>query len=311
MPRTPATKVGKSKRTPAKHAFMDKLFGREIGSANRNPMFNSIAWYDLTAGDGVASEADREWKRSCSPGILANHAQWVHPSWIRRGIPPKPVTVHMYERARATFQTLLDNLSRELPTLGYDEITEGHWQAGKDGHVNLFVHHAPADTATIDHVTQHTAVMLVNDPNNVSQWACPAPLLGSLYQRSPCTLMLSTMGCNPAGLKRSNRDERARWYENTNAQISIRANWHDNYLCAIDRDADQWAYLLTAPRKWCEVAEEDAHKAFNGHGLVLADAWMGLNPQGFKRIADRLFLTKDELEASCQPMITGLTESTP
>lgn len=285
---TMRTTVGRSPRTPAKHDLMYALFSREIGSAQVNPMFDDIAWYDLTAGDGVP--IDRDWHRSCSPGILAHHARWVAP---RR--TPKPVTVHLYERAANTYADLVANLAANLPGLGYTQTDDATWRQGT---ATMTAHHAPANTATFDHVGPRTAVMLANDPNNVDQWACPEVLLDNLCRRSRYTLMLSTMGCNAAGLKREGRIERDRWFDHVRAQINARAAWHDCHLSAIQRDAHQWAYLITAPSVWQQGIEQDARKAFGRYGFTLDEAWFGRQRDTFQEIIERLFLTRSEREAS-------------
>lgn len=297
MPKTKPTVVGRSgDRTPAKHGLMDKIAGREAGViqyGDRGADFLDGAWYDLTAGDGAATE-NEDWHRSCSPGILAYHAKYAP-----RGREAKPITVHLHERAPQTFAKLLTNLDRNLPNLPgpgprYVRVAGNQWRAG---HVTYTVHNTPADTATAAHVGLQTAVMLFNDPNNVSQWACPRPLLAELCDRSRWVLMLSTMGCNPAGLKRAKPDERKRWYEHVRSQLDAMANWHDCYLAAIERDKSQWAYLITAPKKWQDSIEEDADKAFGRFGLSLDPAWRKGDAERFDTLLHGLFLTRAELEA--------------
>lgn len=280
--------VGRSEqRTPAKHDLLNSVLGREVGVGACRSKFSDLAWYDLTAGDGAAIDRE-EWHRGCSPGLFAAHARYTVP-----GVSPKPVIVHMYERAAGTYVQLVENLSARLPELGYAPIGDGLWQRGR---VSLSVHHAEAHTATTAHVGARTAVMLVNDPNNVDQWACPAGLLSDLNRRSPYVCLVSTMGCNAAGLKRLHLTERMRWYDHLNAQLAARAPWHDCYLAAVERDASQWAYLITAPASWREQVSKGAHKAFRAHGLSLDDAWLGETPDRFRVIVDRLFLRASERE---------------
>jgi hypothetical protein len=285
--------TGRSKRTPAKHDLMTKLFGREIGAAHMLPFVSELLWLDLTAGDGLPSEPDREWHRSCSPGILAYLARFPD----RYGVPQavKPTRVVLHERQARTFHDLLiPSLAERLPELGYKRVDDAQWECGP---VTLQALNADGALADLSAIRPSTAVMVSNDPNAIVDWAMPGGMPEDIRGRTLCFLGISTMGCNPAGLKRLPPEQRAGWYDHVNSMISkIRAG-HDLFIAAIERDDSQWAYLITAPTKWREATERDAVKAFDRHGMNLRHAWWRTNNTEFRDIVDILFLTRGERSA--------------
>lgn len=292
MPR-PKETTGRSKRTPAKHDLMNKLYGREVGSAMRNPAITDLVWPDLTAGDGVASEADQAWHRSCSPGILAHHARWAYVC--------KPITILLHERAARTYATLLTNLTEQLPHLGYQQLDEAEWSA-REGLVRLHALHRDGQDADLSIITRSTAVMLNNDPNAIIDWAMPEWMPEQIRKATPWFLGISTMGCNAAGLKRLSREERHDWYGHIESMIRGLPRYHDIYLAAIERDASQWAYLVTSPTAvsytcdWRTETEDAARSAFNKLGMSLRTGWWRTQPQTFTDLCHELFLTRGERE---------------
>jgi hypothetical protein len=102
------------------------------------------------------------------------------------------------------------------------------------------------------------------------------------------------MGCNPAGLKRLDWEQRQGWYNHIGAQIGALRRHHDLYLAAIERDDAQWAYLITAPARWRAETEDLAAKAFTKHGMTLQTAWWRTESDRFRSMADVLFKTKQE-----------------
>lgn len=286
----PKPTTGRSKRTPAKHDLMTKLYGREVGAAHQIPQITELVWLDLTAGDGLPSESDREWRRSCSPGILAYLARFPRGN----GGPPqatKPTLVLLHERQARTYVTLLENLGTHLPLLGYQRVAENEWHCGP---VVLRAVNADGGTADLSMIRRSTAVMVSNDPNAIVDWAMPPGMPAEIAARTPWHLGLSTMGCNPAGLKRLDWETRQGWYSHIQSQITALRSHHDLYLTAIERDDAQWAYLITAPAKWREGTESCANAAFLKHGMALRTAWCRSQFENFRDIADVLFKTKSE-----------------
>lgn len=281
------TTAGSSNRTPCKHQLMSRVFGREIGALS-TPKFAHVPgafWVDLTAGDGVAANGE-EWTKNCSPGILAHHARFQRNA--------KPVVVILYEKAPQTFVKLLGNLDANLPGLGYRQESETGWSCGP-ARITAF----NADSATFDPyvIPADWAVHIVNDPNAINTWAMDPDLMAAVKGRSWACLGMSTMGCNAAGLKRLNRAERDGWYGHVVAQIRGLHSHHDLLLAAIKRDAHQWAYLLTAPRRWKLEVAADACGAFAKGGFELECVWLRDNEGSFEVLLDRLFLTSGERDA--------------
>lgn len=287
--------TGRSKRTPAKHSLMSKLFGREVGAAHSHPKISDLVWLDLTAGDGVPSEQDRGWHESCSPGLLAYHARFPRG---RMGPPRafKPVTVVLHERQARTYALLLDNLARQLPALGYHRASEIEWTCGP---VRLVALNADGATADLSLISDRSAVMVSNDPNAIVDWAMPETMPQAIRNRTPWFLGISTMGCNAAGLKRLPRDQRQGWYGHVGSMVNGLPQYHDLYLAAIERDASQWAYLVTSPNAnngcdWRGETEKAAGNSFGIHGMRLRSAWWRTAAEDFRGICHELFLTQDE-----------------
>lgn len=282
-----STTAGTSERTPCKHQLMDKIFGREIGalSTRRLAQVPGAFWLDLTAGDGVAANGG-EWIKNCSPGILARHAKW--------GRNVKPVEVVMYEKAPNTYRTLLDNLTEQLPILGYVRESENIWT---HGHARLVV--LNHDSATFDPawIPSGWAVQVVNDPNSINTWAMNPGLMAAVKEGRWTCLGMSTMGCNVAGTKRLDREDRNGWYGHVKAQVRGLHVHHDLLLAAIERDASQWAYLITAPAVWKQEVTQDADAAFGAGGYTLRKQWLREDPVAFGLLLDHLFLTSDERAA--------------
>lgn len=296
--------VGFSKnRTPAKHCLMCKLYGREIAVVHKNPSITDSVWYDQSAGDGVAALGG-EWIKNCSPGILAYYARYPERIGGRltgRLLATKPVRLELFEKSDAIYALLLDNLARELPNLGYEKDAEDDWSCGP---VRLRVHNRSGAEADLSLIGPNTAVRVNNDPNKISDWVMPPNMPGDIRKITPWFLGICTMGCNVGGLKRLLRDhpeEAERWYALVRSVQTGLPRHHDLYLCAIDRDASQWAYLIIAPKAtqsgtdWKASTQRDAASCFEKQGMKLRDAWLRDNQPKFNEILDYLFtIQKDK-----------------
>lgn len=276
--------VGRSGRTPAKHELMRSIVGREVGVAGTMSAVNRLVWYDLTAGDGIPADG-LDWARNCSPGILATHA-------VKS---TKPVDVRMYEIKPATFDRLLASLAEHLPGLGYAQAADNTWTYGT--RVVLSAANVSGATAYLDGISRTDAVLAVNDPNAITDWAIRPTFADELRALTPWSRSLSTMGCNPAGLKRLPHEDRLPWFDLIAQQEAALPAYRDLLLAAIEGDDAQWAYLLCEPVKWRETQQRVASSAFGKHGYSLDMAWYRTEPVAFDALKQRLFLTRKERAA--------------
>lgn len=274
--------VGKSYRTPAKHALMCSISGKEIGVSMNHTGIDRLLWLDLTAGDGVVEE-ELAWEKNCSPGIAANHAR----------NSTKPVTVMLHEIKPNTFDVLERSVADHLPGLGYF-YSNGAWRCGQ-AEVRL----VPGSGSKVDvsTVTHRTAVLTTNDPNAITDWAMRDTFAAEVRSRTRWFRSISTMGCNPAGLKRLEPEVRRGWYGLIRQQQENLPRHHDLFLAAIEKDDAQWAYLIDDPTAWRVVSQRMAETAFGRNGMTIESAWYRDEPERFAAMLDRLFLTKKERAA--------------
>lgn len=276
--------VGRSGRTPAKHELMRSIVGREVGAAGAITAIDRLVWFDLTAGDGIPADG-LEWDKNCSPGILAGHA----------AKSVKPVDLRLFEIKPATYDRLLASLAAQLPGLGYVQTDANVWTLGTL--VVLSAVNASGATAAVDGIGRRDAVLAVNDPNAITDWAIRPSFAAELLGRTPWSRSLSTMGCNPAGLKRPPYEERVNWFDLIARQQSALPGYRDLLLAAIEGDDAQWAYLLCDPLRWRETQQRMAATAFAKHGYSLDMAWFRTARPAFEALKERLFLTKKERAA--------------
>lgn len=277
--------VGRSRRTPAKHALMNSIYGKEVGVVGWSRHHQAIqrhVWKDLTAGDGIP-ENGLEWRANCSPGINAYHATKAH----------RPVDIELYEIQPATFDRLIDSLEHNLPGLGYVRTGETTW-AFRDSVTLRAICGSGADVPVAD-IRQTDAVLVSNDPNAITTWAMRPTFAQEVTDRAWCFRSISTMGCNPAGLKRSDPAVRAGWFELIRQQEAALPRHRDLLLTAIEGDASQWAYLLGEPAKWRSTMEKVVAGAFKRYGYSMEMAWHRSDLGSFEALKARLFLTRSEL----------------
>jgi len=274
--------VGRSWRTPAKHGLMNDIVGREVGAANSIDKITRLRWDDLTAGDGVVSD-DLVWRENCSPGILAHHGRKAK----------KPLRITLFEIKPATYDRLLSNLSEQLPRLGY-ERANGGWCYG--GLVELRSVLGNGAEVRLDGIRRSDAVLVSNDPNAITDWAMRPGFPAEVDGRTPWFRNVSTMGCNPAGLKRLDRQTREGWFPLLADQEASLPRHRDLLLAAIRRDDAQWAYLLCEPVKWRERVEREVANEFRRHGKDVDLAWFRTQRDHYEDVKLRLFLTKTERE---------------
>lgn len=277
--------VGTSERTPAKHALMNSIYGKEVGVVGWSRYHQGIqrhVWKDLTAGNGV-TDNDVDWKSNCSPGINAHHATKAQ----------RPVDVELYEIQPATFDRLLGSLADNLPTLGYVRVAETGWRFRDQ--VSLRAICGSGADAPVSDIRKTDAVLVSNDPNAITTWAMRPTFAQEIADRAWCFRSISTMGCNPAGLKRSDPSVRAGWFDLIKQQEAALPDHRDLLLTAIEGDASQWAYLLGEPSKWRSTMEKVVTGAFKRYGYSMEMAWHRADSGSFEALKSRLFLTRSEL----------------
>ena len=300
-------KVGKSQVTPCKHDLLNKLLGRESGvlTTPKLATIKRVFWYDLTAGDGVpVSGIPQDQERSdllggvvnnsrpfatgCSPGIMLHHAKFFGTR------NKKPLVVNGFEIQPETWVRLQSNLRRELECNGWQK-TENDAPCWEFGSAKAQYHCVDAK-AKVPHPEAQlstSAVFIYNDPNSITQW-CLAEEFMDLCPKF--TTSLSTLGCNANGLKRAPRATREQWFERTELIASALQHWHDLCLFSVG-NADQWAYLISAPLEWRERITADCHKAHAKSGIAKKPEveWLKADSDAFRRLERKLFLTKTEL----------------
>jgi len=281
--------VGRSWRTVAKHGLMRSFVGQEVGvlaAKHAEWEITRAGLYDLTAGDGIAPD-HTQWIHGCSPGILANHATHL----------PIPAVVRLHEIQPATYDRLLDSLATHLPTLGYTKNAADRWLYEANGaQVELVAINgsgSDADTSLI-RWGDKDAVLTLNDPNAITEWAMRPTYAQEIRERTWCARSLSTMGCNPAGIKRLDISERLQWFDLIQAQQDALPPYRDLLLAAIERDEAQWAYLICDPGKWRAKTESVVRTAFSKVGRTVAMSWYRANPDQFEETKRSLFFTQRE-----------------
>ncbi|MGW7688900.1 hypothetical protein ACWGMA_08400 [Streptomyces asiaticus] len=284
--------VGRSWRTHAKHELMSSFIGQEVGVVNHALRdMKRLVWIDLTAGDAARVDNVKKWHEGCSPGILAWHA--AHSQ--------KPVGIFLHEIQDATYDRLLGNLERHLPEFGYAREDENTWRIGN--RVVIRAHNVTGQQADVSFIQKSDAVFVLNDPNAITEWAMRDNFAQEITTRTWCFRSLSTMGCNPAGLKRLEKEERLHWFSFPDTQERALPRYRDLVLAAIDRDEAQWAYLLSTSEKWRGKTEAVFKTAFRKCGRTAAMAWLRENPDQFAETKRTLFLTKKELRESNNPTL--------
>lgn len=277
--------VGRSWRTPIKHDYLAYVIGQECGAAPKVGAKRGF-WYDLTAGDAAPVTGER-WEESCSPGILAYYAKGCH----------IPVQVRLYENAASTYGRLIENLSRHLPGHGYEQASTNMWAHPMSGSTITANFGSGAD-ADVSDIQNDDAVFVINDPNAITEWAMRPAFAAEIGARTWLSRNLSTMGCNPAGLKRLDITERINWFDHVRQQQQALPSYRDLSLAVLDNDEAQWAYLVTTSRhaSWVDKTTAAARRSAKTSGRTLTVKWWRQDHDGFDDLLLKLFLTKRELK---------------
>lgn len=272
--------VGTSPRTPMKHDLLWSLVAKENGviHIDKHWLFRSGVYQtvDLCAGcgDRPAVEKLTKAKALSSPSIFFHHANWLLTK-AREDIAPH---VSLVEKAQNTSESLKQNVLQYCGDVDYCI----HDCNASDIDLNTFWH------------PQVKAAFILNDPNTVIDFALTGPILDSA---PTYTTTLSTLGCNPRGIKRLSRDQRTGWFERIQEVVNFVPAWHDAMIVKLNRDEAQWAYLLTGPLRWFddETYQKTCQSAFSAWRRGIALARYKTEGRAFMEICEELFLTKKEL----------------
>lgn len=287
--------VGRSWRTYAKHEIMNAIIGKEAGVCRVSHDVCCLDWIDLTAGDAAQIDGE-EWHRTSSPGLLAYHAS----EFAKRS--QKPINIYLHEIQDATFDRLLRNLDLQLPALGFTRRDNTVWM---NSHVSAYATVAiiarnwSGQDADIRGLVEGGAVLVLNDPNAITEWAMRPNFMADIYERGIWRARsLSVMGCNPSGIKRLPPDERRGWFHHLRTQEKGLPGYHDLLLAAIEKDDAQWAYLLQTPRKWQNESERVMARAFASltPARTVALSTFRSNRENYECAKANLFTTKRERE---------------
>lgn len=279
--------VGRSWRTPIKHDYLWSIVGEEAGVIPHHSARYGIRrgiWYDLTAGDAAPVDG-LPWERACSPGILAHHAALCR----------IPIDVRLHEIQTGTFDRLIGNLSDQLPRLGFTLNGPAAW-IHPSSKATVTAHNASGAEADVADVDGEAGVFVVNDPNAITEWAMRPTFAAELAARTRWSRCLSTMGCNPAGIKRLAIAERINWFAAVHEQQLALPGYRDLSLAALDRDEAQWAYLVATSDKWRDKTDQAARKSAKNCNRSVSIAWWRQDGDQFTDLLLRLFLQRSELK---------------
>lgn len=291
QPITEPTTVGRSHRTPAKRAVMNRLLGKEVGVVTKLLERGAMrcVWFDLNAGD-AAPDPDKAWTHGSSPGLMTYHAR-------NAGVP---FSITLCEIEPATYGRLIDNLARELPHLGYTRTSDHTWRWWSDLRTVTALN---IDSRTVDigHVQRGDAVFVLNDPNWIGAWAMRdtfpqeiAERISTPSKRHGLFRSLSTLGVNVGGGLRTERETRDAWFDLVRSVELATPESRDLYLARIVGDPSKWGYLIAEATEWRDQTVAEVDRAFRDVGLQMESAWMRLDRPMFDAIQRDLFLTNKE-----------------
>lgn len=290
-------------RTPAKHEVLHALLMQEMSVLPRLRGIRRAVIADLTAGNGRVNPGE-EWHLHCSPGIIA-HA--VASSAM-------PTAASLSEAAPQQFRLLkescqhhleLEPLQFKLKSDTEDSVT---WIKEDDSGKKVFrIQIANGLETSVSSLKSSDAVFINNDPNAITDWAMRPGLLQEIIVRQGVRLCrtMSTMGCNPHGLKRipfavTNAEwqrQRVQWFAHIESLRRDMPVYHDLLLSWIEKDSHQWAYAINTSRKpkWKRDTESVVERAFTRHGMIIGREWWRSERKAFNNSILRLFLTKEEM----------------
>lgn len=292
--------VGRSARTPVKHAIMNAIVGQEVGAVSRLKWIKQLLLLDLCSGD-AAPEVGEDWHRSTSAGIFAYHG--AYPALNAR----IKTRIELCEVAPATHARELANLGQYMPGLGYVPIRDlgNEWQLRRG--CGTVLRATCCDSGKIEIArgawwNDHTAVLMVCDPNAMSHGPFRNELLVAAEDAGVRAIRgLLVLGCNPSGIQGVlTRESREHWFEEVAELVRLAGPRRDVLLGAIlgangRLDAAKWAYMLFTHKDWRAKDEKTFQGAAKRGGFGLRTVWAS-HPQEFDDVLRQLFLTRRERE---------------
>lgn len=262
--------VGRSLHTPVKHYLLNAMVGKVCGVialdrpgvpcriTNRQPMI----MVDLCGGDGLKTDG-----HTASPVIMHDHCDWL----AKKG---KAARLEVIEKQPNTFEQLELNcgwMPKEIVTMTHGDSTDYR----------------------LPRLAETQAAFVHCDPNNVDQIPLTRPFLAGFNRY---TTYLVTLGCNASGTKAwTSPKDRAKWFDYIEMITEVLPRHHDAVLFWLNRDASQWAYLLSIPSVWSMKFTSQAVAYTSKHWThgVSAVSYRS-NRKRFEDQITRLFLTKEE-----------------
>lgn len=261
--------VGRSSRTPVKHGILNAMLGKIAAVlCNDSPKVpckvtwnNPLVCVDLCGGDGFKNE-----DHDASPLIMFSHCDYM----AGKG---KRATLEVIEKADNTFDQLSANCGH-LPS----EIVK--------------LTHGDAREYRLPQLAETQPAFIHCDPNSVDQIPLTRPFVAGFNRY---TSYLVTLGCNVGGQKILPLSKRELWFEYVNMLTDVLPRHHDDVLFWLNRDAAQWAYLLSIPKVWSAdfTAQTVAYTKKHWTNGVSAVSYRG-DRRRFENELKRLFLTRKE-----------------
>lgn len=262
--------VGRSSRTPIKHFLLNAIVGKIAGvlSTHKLPCrANPFYCVDLCGGDGLETD-----EHAASPLILHKHCVFV------RNKIGKESILDVLEKRANTFEQL-------------DRNTRG--LAGRGTWFNIRLE--DSSRFVLPQLKSDQCAFVHCDPNHVHDMPLTDPLVASWNRY---TTYLVTLGCNVSGLKCLPYAQREGWFQYPEMLVRALPRHHDAILFWLNRDAAQWAYLLSLPLKWSDEFKTWAcNKAGKQWSKGVFARSYRREPLEFHDQIRKLFLTKEEYDA--------------
>lgn len=266
MPRI--RQVGSSaERTPLKHGLLNMLLGKILGASSRLSWLTNNLLIDTCGGDGCSNA----WSGTSSPILFCHHAS----------LCKKPTRCIIVEKSDHEFSKLAA-LMDIIDTKKIVEVLHGDYRSEEIARA-------------IGRCSPSTNCFLHIDPNHANDVGKIEHLYSNL---SEYVLMLVTLGCNASGIKRLPVEQRMEWFCCLEYLLGIMRHNHDACLVRLEKDAAQWAYLITAPEVWkghIRTMVRDLSRVYWAKGVEMR--WYRDDPKAFWQAAELLFLKIDGSES--------------